>query len=386
VKYLPLVLAGLWRKPARAVLTFLAVMIAFTLFGLTIGMNATFDAVEKNARDDRIFTGARFGGVPLPIALEQQIAGMPGVAGVAATQVIPGYHQDPKNRVFVLMFDDNVHKVMTDYPLTPQQWDQIRNNRDGLVISRMSAQRWNLKPGDTFVIDAPQTVRADGAKSWTFRVMSVGDDIPYFSNGYMFGNYDYFDQARALSDRGKVVQLYVLSSDPTHTADIAQKIDAAYANSGTPLQSITEKMALDISNSGVDIVTVDRDIALAGMFMVLFLVANGIAQSVRERFAEFATLRTLGFTDRGVIALVFAEAAAPCLLGALMGVGLAALVSSNISHLVPASIGTPPVPTIDAMVLLWAALSAAAVALASSALPALRLSKMDIATALSERV
>jgi putative ABC transport system permease protein len=235
------------------------------------------------------------------------------------------------------------------------------------------------------VIDAPQTIRADGAKSWTFRIMSIADDIPYFSNGFMFGNYDYFDQARALSDRGKVVQIYVLTSDPAHTGDIAQQIDTAYANSGTPLQSITEKVALDISNSGLDIATVDRDIALAGMFMVLFLVANGIAQSVRERFAEFATLRTLGFSDRGVIFLVFAEAIIPCLLGAVCGVGLAALVSSNISHLVPASVGTPPAPTVDAIVLLWAALSATVVALASSALPALRLSRMDIATALSER-
>jgi putative ABC transport system permease protein len=348
-------------------------------------MNATFDAVEKNARDDRIFTNARFGGVPLPIALEQQIAAMPGVAGTAATQVIGGYRQDPKNRVFVLMFDDKVRKVMTDYPLTQKQWDQILDNRDGLVVSRISAQRWNLKPGDTFVIDAPQTVRADGAKSWTFRIMSVADDIPYFNNGYMFGNYDYFDQARALSDRGKVVQIYVLSSDPTRTGALAQQIDAAYANSGTPLQSVTEKVALDISNSGVDIATVDRDIALAGMFMVLFLVANGIAQSVRERFAEFATLRTLGFSDRGVIALVFAEALLPCLLGALSGVGVAALISGNISHLIPPSVGAPPAPTIDAIVFLWAALCAAAVALASSALPALRLSRMDIATALSER-
>jgi putative ABC transport system permease protein len=283
------------------------------------------------------------------------------------------------------MFDDNVRKVMTDYPLSSQQWDQLRDNRDGIVISRMSAQRWNLKPGDTFVIEAPQTKRADGGQSWTFRVMSVADDIPYFSNGYIFGNYDYFDQARASADRGKVVQIYVLSADPARTSDLAQTIDTAYANSGTPLQSVTEKVALDISNSGVDIVTVDRDIALAGMFMVLFLVANGIAQSVRERFAEFATLRTLGFSDHGVILLVFAEAAIPCLAGALAGVGLAALISGNIAHLVPASIGTPPVPTIDITVTLWAALSAAAVALASSALPAVRLSQMDIATALSER-
>ena len=51
MKYLPLVLAGLWRKPARAILTFLAVMIAFTLFGLTIGGGS--NNIQKNIIGER---------------------------------------------------------------------------------------------------------------------------------------------------------------------------------------------------------------------------------------------------------------------------------------------------------------------------------------------
>ena len=129
---------------------------------------------------------------------------------------------------------------------------------------------------------------------------------------------------------------------------------------------------------------VDRSIALADMFMVLFLTANGIAQAVRERIAEFATLKTIGFSDTGVIALVFAEAALPCLLGAGLGVGLAAVISHVMPMFLPAGQGLP-VPTMSVMVFVWAALSAAVVAFASSALPALRLRRMDIATALSGR-
>ena len=32
MKYFPLVLAGLWRKPTRTVFTFLSIMVAFVLF------------------------------------------------------------------------------------------------------------------------------------------------------------------------------------------------------------------------------------------------------------------------------------------------------------------------------------------------------------------
>ena len=73
MKYFPLVWAAVMRKPARAILTVLSVMLAFTLFGLTIGMNATFDKWLADARDDRLFSFSRFGS-PLPSALVGQIA------------------------------------------------------------------------------------------------------------------------------------------------------------------------------------------------------------------------------------------------------------------------------------------------------------------------
>ena len=193
------------------------------------------------------------------------------------------------------------------------------------------------------------------------------------------------DNPRRLSDQSKTGQFTVKIADPSKTAEIAERIEHTFANSSTPLQSLTEKVAFDVnSNTGMDIGAVDRDVALAGMFMVLFLTANGIAQAVRERLAEFATLKTIGFSDNGVILLVFAEAAIPCLLGAGLGIGLAEILSIVIPRFLPPGQGLP-IPTMSAMVFVWAAVCAALVAFASSALPALRLKRMDIATALSGR-
>jgi len=383
MKYFPLVWASVMRKPTRAILTLLSVMLAFTLFGLTIGMNATFDKLKEEARDDRIFVFARFGGL-VPIAMARQIESVPGVKMVAASSGIGGYIQDPKNRVFVQMMDEKVAKVNPEYPITPAQWQMIRDNRRGMLVSRMQADRWHLKPGDTFVIASPMVKKIDGTASWTFQVAAVTPDISYMSQGYMFGNFDYMDKSRTLSDQSKTGQFRVLVSDGSKTAEIAQQIESKFANSPTPLQSLTEKVAFDVSNTGMDIAAVDRDIALAGMFMVLFLTANGIAQAVRERIAEFATLKTIGFSDNGVVALVFAEAALPCLLGAGLGVGLAAVLSNAIPRFLPPGQGLP-IPTMTVMVLVWAVIAAALIAFASSALPALRLKRMDIATALSGR-
>jgi putative ABC transport system permease protein len=387
MKYLPLVWAAVMRKPARAVLTLLSVMLAFTLFGLTIGMNATFDAVLAAAKDNRIYTIPRFAGgmTTMPLALAHQIERIPGVSEVGYQNYIPGYITDPKNRIFVQMYGDNARKVFTEWPIAPAQWDLLHNERDGVLVSRYQADKWHLKTGDRLTVISPMVKKADGSTTWTFKVLSIVGDMAYNTNGYIMGNYDYFDKARSLSQQSQIMNLQVQTSDAGRTADIAQQIDENFANSPNSTQSITEKAALDVSNSGVDIAKVDREIALAGMFMVLFLTANGIAQAVRERFAEFATLKTIGFSDTGVIALVFAEAALPCFLGAILGVGLSAWLSGLTPHLMPPSMGTPPLPRVTVMVAVWAGLCALVVALTSSALPALRLKRMDIATALSGR-
>ena len=151
------------------------------------------------------------------------------------------------------------------------------------------------------------------------------------------------------------------------------------------MQTITEKLARSGNDfGGLDIKKITHGIALAGMFMVLFLTANGIAQSVRERFTEFATLKTIGFSDRAVTAMVVLESGLPCIIGAGLGIGVAAVLARQIPKLMPPNFGIP-LPTISPMVILWAVVSAVAVALLSASLPILRLRQMDIATALSGR-
>lgn len=373
------------RKPVRAVLTLLSVMVAFTLFGLMIGLNATFDMVAEKARADRIYTWPRFGGNGVPVAVARQIAAIQGVKAVTALNFIPGYVQDPKNQVFLLMVDQNAAKVFGDWDISQEMWNAMWKDRTGIVMSRMQAQRWNKKVGDTFTMISKQVKRADGKSSWDFKVLAIAEDIPQISNGFIFGNYDYIDKAKPLSDQSKINEVDLLADDPATSSAVAQRIDHTFANSATPMQTITEKLARSGNDfNGLDIKKITSGIALAGMFMVLFLTANGIAQSVRERFAEFATLKTIGFSDRAVTIMVVLESALPCIIGAALGVGVAAVLARQIPKLMPPGFGIP-LPTMSPMVMLWAALSAFAVALLSAALPVLRLRQMDIATALSGR-
>jgi putative ABC transport system permease protein len=386
MKYFPLVWAALRRKPVRSVLTFLSVMVAFVLFGLMIGLNTTIDLLAQRAHADRVWTFLRYDNSGLPITVARQVAALPGVKITTVMYYLNGYIADPKNRTFVIMGDDEYGRVYPDQGLTPEQWDTVHKERDAIVMSHKMAEFWHKQIGDIFTVIAPDIAKADGTKNWTFKVVGISEDVAMAPGGYIVGNYDYYDKSRPLADQGKINEVDFLVNDPAQAAAIGQKIDRLYASSASPTLSELETSALSASNSfgGMDVKSLTRDIALAGLVMLLFLTATVIAQSVRERLAELATLKTIGFSDAVVIALVVVEAALPCLSGAVCGVALAAWLGTQLPKLMPPAFGIPP-PTMAPSVFAWALASACAVALASSALPVLRLRRMDIASALSGR-
>jgi len=183
MKYLPLVWAALWRKPAEAVLIWLAVTASFTLFGLMIGLHATYDQLIENSRMDRLDVNARFPGasatgVLLPVAIRDRIARIDGVSAVAPYYELRGYYQEPSKGARIIAVDENMRSAWSELPLTPAQWDQLFATRSGVLVSRAQAARLGLEQGDTFPLITPPGTRADGAPSWELRVLGIVPDRP----------------------------------------------------------------------------------------------------------------------------------------------------------------------------------------------------------------
>src|ERR1700744_2232702 len=133
----------------------------------------------------------------------------------------------------------------------------------------------------------------------------------------MVGNLKYFQNNRPLESQGIIGGFRLGLTEPDHLREVARRIDQLFANSGTPTQSASARDdAANSARSIVDMALLTQLVAAAGGFMILFLTANVIARAVKERIAEFGVLQAIGFTNRHLLALVFAEAAIPCLLGA----------------------------------------------------------------------
>jgi putative ABC transport system permease protein len=381
LKYLPLIWAALVRRKLRSILTLLSVTAAFTLFGVMMGTDAAFQQMVEVINRSVVVISARFAD-NLTDTMGQQIAAMPNVAAVSAGGAVCGYYRSPKTQACVMAGDQA--SSWPNLPLSPAQWNDLRAKPDGVFLSRATAARWSLKKGDHSTIISAGTPRADGGQAWRFQVLDVLNDTPYWGNGFSLGSYQYYKLSRPLSDQPKAGWFQAVVKDPAHADDTAMAIDARYANSALPTDSISERaMRSNGATAAVNVAAVTRRVALVGLFMILLLTGHGMAQSVRERFSEFAVLRTVGYSTAGIIALVFAEALAPALVGAGLGLALAAALSKHIPALLSGI--AVPAPYLSPTVIGEALFAAILLALLSVIMPALKLNRMDIAAVLAGR-
>lgn len=123
-------------------------------------------------------------------------------------------------------------------------------------------------------------------------------------------------------------------------------------------------------------------VSLGGISLILLLTAGATAQSVRLRMQEFGILKAIGFSHRRIVTLVIAEAAIPCVAGALLGLLAAPLLFLALTKVLP-PLATLPMPAYSAGIIGGAMAIAVLVPALSCIFPALRLARLDPAAALT---
>jgi putative ABC transport system permease protein len=393
VKYWPLIRSALLRRPAEAALILLAVTIGFALFGFMVALAATETRVVDAVRADRLYVNARFDTrYGLPIALEEQLRDIDGVSGVGAFRWVNGLYNSSSHGGGVFTVDEGARVAMAEAPVSPSQWSALFATGTGVLITKKAAAKLDLHKGDLFHLTSAargiRDVRDDSTTSWAFQVVDVVPDLPdWGEGGLIIGNYRTTENARSRASRGYVDGFRVAVHDPRRTAAIAREIDHRFANSGTPTQSVPARAAAEaMVRTGVSLASMTWGVGSAGLFMIVFLTGNAIAQSVRRRIPEFATLKAVGFTDAGVMGLVVAEAAVPCCAGAILGTALAALFTSVPQRYIPQALSSVPHATVSMATLEWAMAAALLIAFAGSVLPVLLLRRVDVAAAITGRI
>jgi putative ABC transport system permease protein len=385
MKFLPLIWAALWRRKPRTILTMLSVAVAFLLFGLLQAFSTALKAGVEVAGADRLVTVGRYHFTEiLPYSYLQQIKSIDGVRGVTHATWFDGIYISERNFFPRMPVDPQSYlELYPEIQLPPTEKQAWLNTRTGAIAARSLADRYGWKVGDKIPLQATIWPSKTG-NAWSLDLVGIFDNPDAAVRSQiemMLFQHDFFDEARAFG-QGTVGWYIVRTTDPARNLEVAKAIDARFANSPNPTRTDTEKAFNQsfVKQLG-DIGLIVRSILGAVFFTLLMLTGNTMMQSVRERVPELAVLKTVGFTDRGVLFLVLAESATLCVLAALVGLVLAQAILPGIAANIPGFQGMQLRADAFTLGVVLAALLAALV----GALPARRAQRLQIVDALAGR-
>ena len=324
MKFLPLVWKNLFRRKARTLFTVLSIVVAFVLFAYLAAIRLAFGTGVSVAGADRMLVIHKVSLIqPLPESYLGRIAAVDGVADISHMSWFGGIYQDPRN--FFAQFAVDPESYLRLYPeivLSDAEREAWLRNRTGAIVGRVTADRFGWEVGDRVPIEGT-IFRTRSGPTWEFTIDGIYEaGVEGYDTSTLLFHHEYLMEA---NDQGaRFIGQYVIRvDDPARSADVAAAIDTRFANSPAETRTSTEQAFLQgfadqIGNIGA-IVTA---ILGAVFFTILVITANTMAQSIRERTSELAVLKTLGFTDRRVLALVLIESLVLAIAGGAVGLGV----------------------------------------------------------------
>jgi putative ABC transport system permease protein len=377
-RFLPLVLKNSWRNRRRTFLTIASITVSMCLLGVMISVyHALYLSNPTPEQALRLVTRNKISLTqPLPESYRNRIRQIPGVREVLVSDWFGGTYKDPKNFFARFAVDpDLLFKVYKDMHIPDDQRLAFEHDRTGCVIGRDIANKFNLHVGDklTLVGDI-----YPGDYEFTVRGIFDADrntDSMYFSR-------EYLEQSLPEDRRGSAGVFTMLIDDTRSAGRIAQTIDDEFSNATEQTKTESEQayllgFAALLGNVKMFLI----GISAAVMFTVLLVCGNTMAMTVRERVREIGVLKTLGFTNGNILGMILGEALALSLAGGTLGYLLSAGLTAGVARS-PAGQFLPPAPPLDPAVGSVCILTACAIGLISSLIPAAGASRTPIVEAL----
>ena len=344
MKFNRIILANLFRKKVRLVLTIGSFAVALFLFAF---LGVVRDAFSRDnlASANRLIIINRTSIInPLPLSYRERILRIPGVKSVTHNNWFGGTYIEEKNFFPQFVIDpQNLRQVVPEFVVPDDQWKAFLRDREGAIVGARTMERFHWKVGDRIPIKTPVW------GSWEFNIDGVyhgtrpGDDETQF-----WFQWDYFEERVPQTSKGQIGWYVLRIDNPDDAPRIAKAIDTEFANSPYETKTETESTfaagwVKQFGNIKFLIVTIGAVV----FFTLLLVTGNTMAISVRERTGELAVLKAIGFSDRKVLGFVLGESLVIAIVGGLFGLALALvavpLLSRELSGIVPVLILSPTI-------------------------------------------
>src|ERR1700733_9965695 len=172
MKFMPLIIANLFRKKLRTLLTIGSFAVALFLFGLLVVVHGAFNQGVDLAGVDRLDVINKVAIIqPLPMSYRDQILRIPGVKAVTHDNWFGGVYQDEKNFFPQFAIDvENQRQVIPELLVSDDQWTNFVKDRQGAIAGAGLAKRFGWKVGDRIPI---KSSLFGGPSTWDFNLDGI---------------------------------------------------------------------------------------------------------------------------------------------------------------------------------------------------------------------
>ncbi len=374
---LRLIARNAFRQKLRVALTIFGLTVAIASFGMLRTIIDAWYAGSDATSSARMITRSAVSlTFPLPLNYAGRLRGVDGVASVSWGSWFGGVYQTERN--FFPQFAVSGETFLGMYPeyvIPPEQLKAFLRDRTGAVIGRKTADTYGFKVGDQVPLRG--TIYPG---TWTFTVRAIYDGATdKIDTSQFFFHWDYLNETirRSFPRRADLVGIYFVQlDDPDRAAEVANSIDALFRNSLAETLTETEKaFQLGFVAMTEAILIAIEAVSFVVILIIMAVMANTIAMTARERIAEYATLKAIGFSEGFVARLITGESLAVALAGGLAGIAL----TFPLADLFVSKVGTLfPVFNVSRQTIAMQLAATIVVGLVAAALPAWRAGRVKI--------
>jgi len=379
MKFSRLILANLFRKKVRLILTLGSFAVALFLFSFLGVVKDAFNRGADVAGADRLVVINRTSIINLiPLSYRDKILRIPGVTYVTHNNWFGGIYQEEKNFFPQFVIDpQNQRQVFPELLVPDDQWNAFLKDRQGAVVGAATAARFHWKIGDR----NPNKTTLYGGGSWEFNLDGIyHGKRPQDDESQFWFQWDYFEERIPDAVKGQIGWYVLRVASVDDAVRVAKTIDDEFANSPNETKTQTESaFAANWVKQFGNISFLIMAIGAVVFFTLLLVTGNTMAIAVRERTGELAVLKAIGFSDLAVLFFVLGESLVIALVGGLIGLGLAVLM---IPVLARALNGLLPSLVLSPVVLVLGLVTALLVGLISGLLPGIGAMRMRVVNAL----
>lgn len=378
---LKLLVRNAFRHKLRTYLTILGMTVAILAFGILRTVVGAFYAGVEASSANRLVTRNAISLVfSLPISYYDKIRQADGVSRVSYGDWFGGIYIDERHFFANFAIDPvNYFDMFPEFVLPPEEKMNFRKDRKSAVAGRKLVERYGWKIGD--VVTLKGTIFPG---NWDFVIKGIyrGRDRNIDESQFFF-HWDYLNESLKKTEplRAGHTMFYVEKIvNPEDAAVVAGNVDRLFKNSLAETLTETEKaFQMGFVSMTEAIMMAIQLVSIVVIIIIMAVMTNTMAMSVRERMGEYAVFKTIGFGGAHIALLIFGEsfviAAAGCALGIILTFPAAGMFSKELGQFFPVFVVKKNTIYLDI-------LAASAVAVGAAVIPSYRAITVSITNAL----